>query len=210
MKKHEVRIGGTYLAKVTNNVVPVRIDNENHHGGWDATNLATNKKVRIKSAQRLRGEAKHSKAFIEAKLPPAKPEPAKAKKAKPAPEPSPAAPVETSATETPKAGKTSGLDAAYQVLRLAGSPMKVKAIVQAMFSRGLWSSDGLTPSATVYSAMIREIKEKGDASRFRKVDRGSFVAADAEPREMVPAFNPADCGGAFDGNTVTSDADSGL
>jgi hypothetical protein len=57
MKKQDVKIGGTYLAKVTDKVVPVRLDKENPHGGWDATNIATNKKVRIKSAQRLRGPA---------------------------------------------------------------------------------------------------------------------------------------------------------
>lgn len=55
MKKDEVKIGETYTAKVTDKVVPVRIDNENPRGGWDATNLVTNKQVRIKSAQRLRG-----------------------------------------------------------------------------------------------------------------------------------------------------------
>ena len=57
MKKHEVKVGQTYLAKVSDKVVPVRIDGENPHGGWDATNEATGKKVRVKSAQRLRGEA---------------------------------------------------------------------------------------------------------------------------------------------------------
>src|SRR5690606_36696476 len=62
MKKDEVKIGGTYLAKVTDKVVPVRIDGEHRNGGWDATNMVTNKKVRIKSAQRLRGPAPRSDA----------------------------------------------------------------------------------------------------------------------------------------------------
>lgn len=57
MKKDQIRIGGTYLAKVSDKVVPVRLDAESRYGGWDATNMATNKKVRIKSAQRLRGPA---------------------------------------------------------------------------------------------------------------------------------------------------------
>ena len=55
MKKNEVKIGRVYTAKVTNKVVQVRIDAESRHGGWDATNLATGKKVRIKSPARLRG-----------------------------------------------------------------------------------------------------------------------------------------------------------
>ena len=47
MKRSDVKIGGVYTAKVSDKVVSVRIDAENPHGGWDATNLATGKKVRI-------------------------------------------------------------------------------------------------------------------------------------------------------------------
>jgi hypothetical protein len=54
MKKSDVEIGGVYTAKVTNKLVQVRIDAESRYGGWDATNLATGKKVRIQSPQRLR------------------------------------------------------------------------------------------------------------------------------------------------------------
>jgi hypothetical protein len=57
MKKHEVKIGSEYVAKVSGKLAHVRIDRENPHGGWDATHLATKKAVRIKSAQRLRAEA---------------------------------------------------------------------------------------------------------------------------------------------------------
>ncbi len=57
MKKNDIKIGSTYTAKVSGNIAKVRIDAENKNGGWDATNLATKKKVRIKSAQRLRAEA---------------------------------------------------------------------------------------------------------------------------------------------------------
>jgi len=56
MKKNEVQVGGVYTAKVSDKLVAVRIEAENRHGGWDATNLATGKKVRIKSPQRLRDE----------------------------------------------------------------------------------------------------------------------------------------------------------
>ena len=57
MNRSEVRTGDTYIAKVTNRLVEVRIDAVNRHGGWNATNLATGKKVQIKSAGRLRGKA---------------------------------------------------------------------------------------------------------------------------------------------------------
>jgi len=58
MKKNEVKVGSAYLAKVSDKVVPVRIIGTSSHGGWDAVNEATGKKVHIKSAQRLRGEAR--------------------------------------------------------------------------------------------------------------------------------------------------------
>jgi hypothetical protein len=57
MKKNEVKVGGRYIAKVSGKLVQVRITGTSGHGGWDAVNEATGKEVRIKSAQRLRGEA---------------------------------------------------------------------------------------------------------------------------------------------------------
>ena len=53
MKKAEVKIGGKYYANVSGNRCEIRIDAEKPRGGWDATNLATGKKILIKSAQRL-------------------------------------------------------------------------------------------------------------------------------------------------------------
>ena len=54
MKTKDVKIGGSYAAKVSGNLVSVIIDRENPHGGWDATNQSTGKRVRIKSPRRLR------------------------------------------------------------------------------------------------------------------------------------------------------------
>ena len=42
------------MAKVTGSDAPVRIDAQNPHGGWDAKNLVTGRKVRIKTAGRLK------------------------------------------------------------------------------------------------------------------------------------------------------------
>ena len=58
MKKNDVKVGGTYTAKVGNRHVPVRIDSAHSTQGWTATNTATGKRIHIKSAQRLRGHAK--------------------------------------------------------------------------------------------------------------------------------------------------------
>lgn len=56
MKQKEVQVGGIYAAKVSGNVVPVRLDRESRYGGWDATNLQTGRTVRVATAQRLRYE----------------------------------------------------------------------------------------------------------------------------------------------------------
>jgi len=89
MKKNEVKVGSTYLAKVSDKVVPVRITGTSGHGGWDAVNEATGKKIRIKSAQRLRGEARPKTGPKAADAPPvgagAKPAAELAKEAKAAP-----------------------------------------------------------------------------------------------------------------------------
>ena len=75
----------------------------------------------------------------------------------------------------PKPKRPSALDAAAQVLKDAGEPMQVRAMVDAMKSKGLWSSDAATPWATLYSAIIREIGTKKGGSRFKKTDRGHFA-----------------------------------
>jgi len=62
MKKSQVKVGSEYVAKVSGKLAHIRIDRENPHGGWEATNMATKKAVRIKSAQRLRAEASRKAA----------------------------------------------------------------------------------------------------------------------------------------------------
>ena len=54
MKKAEVQIGNTYIAKVSGVLAKVRITGESPYGGWNGRNLATGREVRIRSAARLR------------------------------------------------------------------------------------------------------------------------------------------------------------
>jgi len=54
MKKHEVRIGGIYLAKVSGKLARIKIERESRYGGWTGRNLDTNRPVRIQRATRLR------------------------------------------------------------------------------------------------------------------------------------------------------------
>ncbi len=102
---------------------------------------------------------------------------AKAKPAKPK-TPRAAAPAKATKTKKPKAdGKLSALDAAAMVLDDAGEPMNTKAMIEAMAAKNLWTSPGgKTPEATLYAAIIREIAAKGTAARFKKHERGVFVA----------------------------------
>jgi hypothetical protein len=187
MKKNEVQIGGVYSAKVNDRVVHVRIDAENRSGGWDATNLATNKKVRIKTVQRLREKISGPTGQLAT---PDEPEAT-----------TPAAPVQeaqvTSATPpkakkgrkakqadaTPAEGngkKMSCIDAAARVLTEAGEPLNAKQMIEAITTKGYWTSPGgKTPHATLYSAIIREISVKGADARFRKTERGKFAIQNA-------------------------------
>jgi hypothetical protein len=76
----------------------------------------------------------------------------------------------------PKAKKVSALDAAAQVLAEAGEPMNTRQMIEAMSAKKLWTSPGgKTPHATLYSAILRQINEKGKDSRFVKTERGKFA-----------------------------------
>jgi hypothetical protein len=57
MKRKDVVIGKKYIAKVSSNLVPVRIIGESPYGGWDAVNTVTGRQARIKTAGRLRRES---------------------------------------------------------------------------------------------------------------------------------------------------------
>jgi len=200
MKKDEVKTGRHYTAKVSGRMATIRIDAENPNGGWDATNITTRKKVRIKSAQRLRREtrgpgekakpdvAKTVEAVEKGDLTKGVKVPTEGKKTtapsgagakKRAKAAKDATPAQKRPTGEPGATqrRPSGLDAAARVLADAGEPLGTKEMVERMLAKGLWQTGGKTPAATIYAAIIREIATKGDDSRFRKTDRGRFELA---------------------------------
>src|SRR5260370_35284587 len=83
---------------------------------------------------------------------------------------------ETSAETKAQPKKLSALDAAAKVLGETGEPMNCKELIDAMAAKGYWKSPGgQTPWATLYAAMLREIKTKGADARFRKNESGKFV-----------------------------------
>ena len=187
MKKAEVKIGGKYYANVTGKKVEVQIDSEKAGGGWFATNLATGKKIVIRTAQRLHGEVGKGKSATKTQ--------SVSQVEPPADENSDLVPLKPKRSaksgqgqETKRASKKtegqepkrlSALAAAHKVLCEATEPLNVQQMIEAMTTKGYWTSPGgKTPHATLYSAILRELA-KGEASRFVKTDRGRFVAASA-------------------------------
>lgn len=55
MKAKDVYLNEVYWVMVSGRLARVRLDSSSPYGGWDATNLDTGHKVRVRTAQRLRG-----------------------------------------------------------------------------------------------------------------------------------------------------------
>ena len=181
MKANDVKIGGEYEARIAGETMQVRILAEKASGGWSALNLATKKKVFVPLARQLRepGTAATTTRtegnLTVVEVTPVTVEMINAPEAKPARKKKAA---DESATPTKR---TSQIQAALQVLVNVKEPMNCQAMVEAMSAQGLWTSPGgKTPHATLYAAILREINTKGNDARFRKVDRGQFVAAGLE------------------------------
>jgi len=188
MKKADVKVGQLYAVKVSGNVVPVVLDEEHPKGGWVGTNQETNRQVRIKSAQRLRcswndylkygdGDEEASQAENEA---PTHNRMAHVEKKTASESKGTKAEKKATGANTGRQGEKrgmSGLDAAAKVLAEADEPLSCKAIVERAFGNGYWRSEGKTPAATIYAAILREIQRKGEEARFRKAARGKFELA---------------------------------
>ena len=185
MKKRDVRIGAPYVAKVSDRLTEVRITSENAHGGWDGINTTTNRKVRIKSAQKLRRRVDAPGAKGGAKKPQGDKDAKKQTKRDTGKQGAPGAKraatskadavdAAMKAVKADKEKRMSGLDAAAQVLKDAKGPLTTKEMVERMLAKGLWKTAGKTPASTIYSAILREMNTKGADSRFKKVERGKF------------------------------------
>ena len=168
-EKKQIVLGHVYSAKVGGSYVAVRAEKSLGHGRYEGSTVrpdGTGSIVRF-ATDAVRGvgmpEAKwreeHAIKTHDLPIPPVA-ETAKTRKAK--------------AGKPAKGRKPGGLDAAVAVLAEARKPMNCQEMVERMLATGLWKTKGKTPSATIYAAIIREIAAKGDKSRFRKTDRGTF------------------------------------
>ena len=78
------------------------------------------------------------------------------------------------AAATPKT--LSALNAAVRVLEETKQAMSCPELIEVMATKGYWTSPGgKTPAATLYSALLRELKTKGKDARFKKTERGKFA-----------------------------------
>ena len=97
--------------------------------------------------------------------------------------------TETAKAEQPKAAaakpaatgdkpKLSLLKAAIAVLAESDEALNTKQMIEQAKAKGLWTpGEGKTPEQTLYSAIAREIKAKGENSRFKLVTKGHFKLA---------------------------------
>jgi restriction system protein len=74
------------------------------------------------------------------------------------------------------------LDAAYEVLKRAGQPLHYVEIANHALASGLLDTRGQTPEATMGSRLYVDTKRPG--SRFRRVSRGVFALAEAQPGDI--------------------------
>ena len=154
MSKSGIRAGDRAFVKVGRNLVEVRVEGK-AEGGWSVVSR-TGRAMTVKTLLNAQGETLAADGAAAAT-------PTKAAKA--------------TAKTSPKKG-LSLLGAAAAVLERASGPMSVKAMIEEAKSAGLWSpTGGKTPEQTLYSAITREIKDKGGESRFRKEGRGLFASA---------------------------------
>jgi hypothetical protein len=88
------------------------------------------------------------------------------------------APTASAKSKEPAGKKMSALDAAAQILAGSKEPLTCPELIEKMQAEGLWTTtSGKTPVATLNASLHRELKLKGDASRFAKAERGKFKFA---------------------------------
>ncbi|MBL8799273.1 MAG: hypothetical protein JNM56_35635 [Planctomycetia bacterium] len=117
----------------------------------------------------------------------------KAPAAKASKKPTPAKPATPAAPQSQVAGalatgKLSALDAAAKALGEVRQALNCHQLVETMASQGYWTSPaGLTPAATLFAAISKEVATKGAAASFVNVASGQFVR---DRRTVCPEAAP--------------------
>ncbi len=77
------------------------------------------------------------------------------------------------------------LEKAEEVLREAGEPLHAKDIAERMIAKGIWSTSGKTPGATVNARLAVDIKRQQSLSRFQRTGRGVFALREWGLKEYI-------------------------
>ena len=153
----EYKAGDRAFTRVGRNLVEVRVKAKAENG-W-TVETRSGKTLTVRTLESPSGETASATMSKAGKTPTAKPKTAKPRTA-----------------AAPEKG-LSLLNAAAAVLERSDEPLAVRAMIEKAKESGLWTpKGGKTPEQTLYSAIIREIKDKGDAARFRKEGRGLFAS----------------------------------
>ena len=87
------------------------------------------------------------------------------------------------------------LEAAKKVLEEAGGPLHVRDLTATMLTKGYWSTQGLTPEATVQARLAMDIKNRAGASAFVRSAPGCYglrgEATEAPAPEVAPMVQQA-------------------
>ena len=181
MNQNKIEAGKVYevtIGKNTTSVRVIRVDRRvNGQLAFECVNTKTDKSMLIADAARFVKEIKPSKSILQTVgeavgsiLP-------KGKKAKTeAVTEAEDAPKKERAKTVREDGTVSGIEAALIILRESGEPMNIKQIMEKINERQLARLAGKTPSATISSAIQRDIIKLGDESRFVKAGKGLFAA----------------------------------
>jgi len=163
MKTKSIQVGTIYHITLGRNEVQGEVIAETDNG-WNVRLLASDKVIKVNSADRFLRKAKMITTTGDA------------------PGEEQEAVVETEATQKkvkqPKEGM-SALDAAHKVLVEISTPLNAKQITELVVTKGYCPNlKGATPHATISSALQREVKGKGSMSRFYKAGIGLFGAVE--------------------------------
>ena len=179
MKAKSIQIGNTYHITLGRNEVLGEVIAETETG-WEVRLTASDKIIKVNNSERFLRKAR-TIATTQDEAAVATPEIKASKGKTKTPKAAKTPQSENVEAEQPKKhggvkGQMSGLDAAAMVLAEDNTEMNVRQIAEAAIARGYWAPMGATPHATIASAIIREIRNKGEQSRFLKVGKGVFCA----------------------------------
>ncbi|MDD3586673.1 MAG: winged helix-turn-helix domain-containing protein [Thermoguttaceae bacterium] len=191
-----IKVGKCYIAKLSKGDAPIRIESVHEDGGWVARTLLTSRITRIKTAEQIVRVCEDSELEEYTNR-------SNERVARPSEETVSPEPVEvTEMTESQETVETPAeditpeeettddiyvllrrkpktkmtlLDAAHRVLSEFGDELSATDIVKAAIEKGYWQTEGKTPGNTLNAAITRDIKAKGEESRFAKGTRGRFT-----------------------------------